>query len=153
MCGILRLRMKNKSSLLVFLQKLFILLFLISGPWFAKNIYLLIIEFLAIILGAWAIITMVKRSKFRVNPEPAQNARLLETGPYKYIRNPMYSAIILGFGALLLDYFTLLRFSIYILEAVVLLKKISVEEKLLPETFKGYSSYKSQTRRLIPFVY
>jgi protein-S-isoprenylcysteine O-methyltransferase Ste14 len=145
--------MKNKSSLLVFLQKLFILLFLISGPLAAKNIYLLIIELLAIALGAWAIITMVRKSKFRVDPEPAQSARLLDTGPYQYIRNPMYSALILGFGALLLDSFTLLRFTIFILEAVVILKKISVEETLLAEKFKGYEVYKSRTRRLIPFIY
>jgi protein-S-isoprenylcysteine O-methyltransferase Ste14 len=145
--------MKNKSSLLVFLQKLFILLFLISGPLVAKNMYLLIIELLAIALGAWAIITMVRKSKFRVDPEPAQNARLLDTGPYTYIRNPMYSALILGFGALVLDSFTWLRFTIFLLEAVVILKKISVEETLLPEKFRGYAAYKSRTRRLIPFVY
>jgi protein-S-isoprenylcysteine O-methyltransferase Ste14 len=145
--------MKNKSSLLVFLQKLFILLFLISGPLVAKNIYLLIIELIAIALGAWAILTMVRKSKFRVDPEPAQKAHLLDTGPYTYIRNPMYSAIILGFGVLVLDTFTLLRFSIYILEVVVLLKKISVEEQLLPQKFPGYAIYKSRTYRLIPFVY
>lgn len=145
--------MKNTSTLLVFLQKLFILLFLISGPLVAKNIYLLVIELLAIALGAWAIMTMVRKSKFRVDPEPSQNAHLLETGPYTYIRNPMYTAILLGFGALVLDSFTLLRFSIYILEAIVLLKKISVEEQLLPQKFPGYEDYKKRTRRLLPFLY
>ncbi|MCX6792302.1 MAG: isoprenylcysteine carboxylmethyltransferase family protein [Candidatus Gottesmanbacteria bacterium] len=145
--------MKNKSTLLVFLQKLFILLFLISGPLLAKNTYLLTIELFAIALGAWAIITMMRKSKFSDHPEPAQNARLLDTGPYRYIRNPMYSAILLGFGALLLDSFSLVRLSIYIVEAVILLKKISIEETLLPEKFKGYPAYKSRTRRLIPFLY
>ena len=145
--------MKNKSSLLVFLQKVFILLFLISGPLFAKNIYLLSIELFAIALGAWAIMTMVKKSKFRVDPEPHQSAHLLDSGPYKYIRNPMYTAIILGFGALVLDSFTLVRFTIYVVEAVILLKKISFEEKFLTEKFEGYAAYKSRTKRLIPFIY
>ncbi len=145
--------MKHTSSLLVFLQKLFILLFLISGPLVAKNIYLLILELFAIALGAWAILTMVRKSKFRVDPEPAHNAHLLETGPYKYIRNPMYTALILGFGALVLDSFTILRFTIFLLETIILFKKISVEETFLTAKFPGYAAYKSRTRRLIPFIY
>lgn len=124
--------MKNKPSLLVFLQKLFILLFLISGPLIAQNIYLLVIELFAIALGAWAILTMVRKSKFRVDPEPAYNAHLLDTGPYRYIRNPMYTALILGFGALVLDSFTWVRLTIFLLETVVLLKKISVEKPSSP---------------------
>lgn len=145
--------MKKTSSLLVFLQKLFILLFLISGPLVAKNIVLLIIELFAGVLITWAIITMVRKSKFRVDPEPAQNARMLDTGPYTYIRNPMYTAGLLFTGALVLDHFTILRFTIFILLTVVLLKKISVEEQLLPQKFSGYAAYKSRTRRLIPFIY
>jgi len=144
---------KNKSSLLVFFQKLFLLLFLITGPLFAKNIYLFVIELLAVALGAWAVILMTRKSKFRVNPKPAQNAHLLDTGPYKYIRNPMYSAIILGFGALILDSFSFVRFYIYILVIAIHLAKISIEEKLLTEKFTGYAAYKSRTKRLIPFIY
>lgn len=145
--------MKNKSNLLVFLQKLFILLFLISGPPVAKNIFLLIIELSALALISWAIIHMMRRSKLRVEPEPAQNARLLETGPYSYIRNPMYTAGILMTGALVLDHFTILRFTIFILLIVVLLKKISIEETVLAQKFPGYAEYKKRTRRLIPFIY
>ena len=145
--------MKNKTSLIVFFQKLFLLLFLLSGPLFAKNIYLLLVELSAIALGAWAVILMMRKSKFRVDPQPAQNAHLLDTGPYRYIRNPMYSAIILGFGAILADSFSLLRLVMYILVIAVHLAKISVEEKLLQELFKDYAAYKSRTKRLIPFIY
>jgi len=42
---------------------------------------------------------------------------------------------------------------IYILVIAVHLAKISIEEKLLPEKFKDYSSYKSRTKRLIPFIF
>ena len=65
----------------------------------------------------------------------------------------MYSAIILGFGAILADSFSLLRLVIYILVIAVHLVKISVEEKLLQEKFDDYASYKSRTKRLIPFIF
>jgi len=76
------------------LQLLFMVLFIFSGPWLAKNIWLLIIECLAIALGAWAVIHMIKKSKFGGSPVTAQDAHLLDSEPYKYIRNPMCSAIL-----------------------------------------------------------
>jgi protein-S-isoprenylcysteine O-methyltransferase Ste14 len=129
------------------------LLFLISGPLSLHTIYLFIVELCALALIVWAVILMVKKSKFSDQPGPAQNAHLLETGPYKYIRNPIYSGTLLAFGVLLLDHFTILQFTIFVLLTIVLLKKISIEEKLLTQKFKSYSDYKSRTRRLIPFLY
>ena len=128
-------------------------LLIATGPLFANNEILYLIEIACIALGIWAIVIMKRKSKFSGLPEPKQNAHLLETGPYKYIRNPMYSAVMLGFGALLLDFFTPFRLLIYILEIFVLLKKITIEEQLLQEKFKDYASYKSRTKRLIPFIY
>jgi protein-S-isoprenylcysteine O-methyltransferase Ste14 len=141
------------TNLLVFLQILFLFLFLISGSLIAKNFYLQIVELGALVLIVWAGSIMMKHSKIRVAPEPAQNARLLETGPYRYIRNPMYFSGLSFMGALILDHFTILRLTIAILITIVLLKKISIEEKLLTEKFKGYTAYKSRTKRLIPFIY
>lgn len=145
--------MKNQSTLLLYLQDFFMILFIIAGEWFAKNTVLLVIELAAITLGMWAIMHMLKYSKFRASPDPAKEARLLATGPYTYIRNPMYAAVILGFTALLVDSFSWLRLTIYVLEIVVLLKKIDFEETALAEKFPAYAAYKTRTRRLIPFVY
>jgi len=128
-------------------------LLIATGPVFANNEILYLIEVACIALGIWAIVIMKRKSKFSGLPEPKENAHLLETGPYHYIRNPMYSAVIVGFGSLLLDFFTPFRLLIYILEIIVLLKKISIEEKLLTEKFKDYPSYKSRTKKLIPFIY
>lgn len=142
-----------KSYLLVFFQLLFLFLFFATGPVFAGNLVLFVIEHAAIILGVWAIIHMKRKSKFNGLPQPAREAKLLSTGPYTYIRNPMYAAWLLVMGVLLIDLYTPLRLVIFILEIAVLLTKISVEEKLLSEKFKGYAVYKARTKRLIPFVY
>jgi protein-S-isoprenylcysteine O-methyltransferase Ste14 len=124
-----------------------------TGPLFTRNNYLLIPEFFAILFGCWAVILMSIKSKISPFPQPAENAWLLTTGPFTYIRNPMYAGVLLAMLVLLLDLFTPVRLLLFILETIVFLQKISIEEKLLTEKFKDYSSYKSRTRRLIPFIY
>jgi len=145
--------MKTDYSLIVFFQLLLITLFLFTGPVFANNIILLGIELCAIILGVWGVLHMWVKSKFRALPAPDDHAKLLATGPYKYIRNPMYTAIILAMALLVADNFTLTRLVLFLMETFVLLQKIGIEEKLLAKKFKAYAYYKAHTRRLIPFVY
>jgi protein-S-isoprenylcysteine O-methyltransferase Ste14 len=145
--------MKNTSHLLVFFQLVFIFLFLITVPPVTKNIYLLIIELFAIAFSAWAVILMTVKSKISPFPEPNKHASLLVTGPYRYIRNPMYSGLLLAMGALILDNFSPVRLILWILLTAVFSRKISIEEKLLPEKFKDFPAYKSRTKRLIPFIY
>jgi protein-S-isoprenylcysteine O-methyltransferase Ste14 len=83
----------------------------------------------------------------KVDPE------LVTTGPYRYIRHPIYSGIILGMIG------TALAISVYLLVAVVLLGayfvfSATVEERnmegFFPET---YAAYKASTKMLIPFVF
>ena len=145
--------MKTDFSLTVFFQLLFITLFLLTGPLFALHIPFLIIELFAMILGVWGMLHMWVKSKFRALPAPDDHAKLLATGPFKYIRNPMYAAIILAMALLVADNFTLTRLVLFLMETFVLLQKIGIEEKLLAKKFKAYAYYKAHTRRLIPFVY
>lgn len=145
--------MKITSFVLVFFQLLFLVLFFATGPVFARNLVLFVIEHAAIIFGVWAIIHMKRNSKFKALPQPAKQAKLLSTGPYTYIRNPLYTAWLLVMGVLLIDLFTPVRLLIYLLEIAVLLTKISVEEKLLSKKFKNYKAYKARTKRLIPYIY
>ncbi len=84
----------------------------------------------------------------------AENQRLVCTGPYRIVRNPIYSggliavigtAIIIGqMRGLLAILFVLLAF----------LKKIKVEEAMLRERFgPEYLDYQSRVKALIPFIY
>jgi protein-S-isoprenylcysteine O-methyltransferase Ste14 len=86
-------------------------------------------------------------------PSIVENHKLIQKGPYKHIRHPIYLGLILGlvgsfmigihFWGILLIYFGCLY--IY---------KIGVEEKLLDNKFpRHYSEYKKHTWALIPFVY
>ncbi len=61
-------------------------------------------------LGIWAVIVM-KIGNFNIVPDVKPNSILITESPYKYIRHPMYtSVIVVGFGMMLSAYssFTLL---------------------------------------------
>lgn len=110
-----------------------------------------VIVMCGISLGLWAL-SVMKKSKFQVIPDVRRNAKLVKTGPYKFIRHPMYAAIIVVcFGFLLTD-ISALRIIIYLLLIIDLFIKLSYEEVLLEKYFPEYKKYKKSTFRLIPFV-
>lgn len=95
----------------------------------------------------------MKKSKLRILPEPSADAVLITNGPYRFIRHPMYTAILLGCIGLLIDHFTFLRLIMMISLAIVLITKLLWEEKMLTETFEGYKNYMAHTYRLLPFIF
>ena len=84
-----------------------------------------------------------------------QDHRLVESGPYRYLRHPTYTGMLLGFygaGLALGNWIILLTF--IILPTLAILRRIKVEEEMLEEHFgKEYRDYKSRTKKLIPFVF
>lgn len=150
--SIMKISNQTKSLLLVGIQFLFIFL-LLGGSLFNK---LSVLSFTAIIisllLAFWAIITMQK-SKLRILPQPAADAVLITAGPYRLIRHPMYTAIVLGSTGLLITNFTLTRLAITIALTVVLIIKLFWEERMLSQKFDGYTNYMKHTARLLPFIF
>lgn len=148
----MKLSNRLKSLLLVSLQFLFIFL-LLSGSSFSNlsaSSYTLII--LSILLVFWAILAMQK-SKLRILPEPSPNATLITNGPYRFIRHPMYTAILLGSAGLLINQFTWLHLALVIALAIVLLIKLNWEEKMLSQKFDEYKEYMKHTKRIVPFIF
>lgn len=84
---------------------------------------------------------------------PKAGGILLEQGPYRLVRHPIYSGLIfMGFGWglwvhgwLTLGY-TLLLFTL-------LDCKSRREERWLEMSFPGYAGYRKRVRRFIPFLY
>lgn len=86
-------------------------------------------------------------------PCPKENATLIITGAYRFVRHPIYSGITLiafGWGMWLNSWLTvgyaLLLFAFFDI-------KSRHEERLLAEKFPEYDAYRKRVRRLIPFVY
>ncbi len=87
-------------------------------------------------------------------PYPKEQGTLIETGPYKLVRHPIYSGVILSvFGwAFLAHGWLTLGYAIVIL--VFLDIKSRREEQWLKEKFLGYEAYQKRViHKLIPFLY
>lgn len=86
-------------------------------------------------------------------PRPSEGMHLIEGGPYRYVRHPMYSGIIaftLGVGMAYANPVTMLSSVAF---TVFFMAKSGHEEDMLVEDVPGYRNYRSAVPwRLIPFV-
>ena len=142
----------TKSLLLVIVQLLSIAYLFFSGPLIPTDIIILLVFIAGVFLGVWALYAF-RGTRFSVLPEIPENAALVTAGPYRIIRHPIYTSILLITGALLINEPSPLRLIVFIVLLAVLLIKTQIEETYLDHHFKEYGNYKAQTQKLIPFLY
>jgi protein-S-isoprenylcysteine O-methyltransferase Ste14 len=81
-----------------------------------------------------------------------EEPELVTSGPYRYVRHPIYSGLLLAILG------TALATNLYLLIALVIagayfIYSATVEERLMTDTFPAqYGNYKAATKMLIPFV-
>jgi len=81
-----------------------------------------------------------------------QARSVVRSGPYRWLRHPLYVAEEIAVFGLLLQHFTPLAILIVVLHIAVQISRIHYEERLLAETFPEYHAL-SADWRLVPFVY
>jgi protein-S-isoprenylcysteine O-methyltransferase Ste14 len=119
---------------------------------FQLNLLALLLCAFGIILGAWAIWVM-RVSKIRILPIPHMEADLVTNGPYRSIRHPMYTAVLLFTSGLIVVNFYWINLLIWVGLCTVLIIKLNWEEKMLAEKFPQYVAYSEKSFKLIPFIY
>jgi protein-S-isoprenylcysteine O-methyltransferase Ste14 len=107
----------------------------------------------AVVLLAFAAISLLLARSTTVFPRPRKEATLAETGVYRRVRHPVYgSVLLLAVGWSLAE--SPLGLVPTVLLAVVFDLKARVEEAWLEERLPGYAGYRERTpRRFFPGVY
>ena len=144
--------MSSLSKLLVLLQ-FSCLTYLVFFTDLIGHGVLLIIQIIGFSLALWSVFVM-GIGRFNIQPEVKTEAKLITKGPCKVLRNPMYSGLILFFGASVFKNLDLIDLSVFVLLIIVLVYKIILEENFLKKRFgETYLLYKSKTFRLFPFLF
>jgi protein-S-isoprenylcysteine O-methyltransferase len=105
------------------------------------------------LLRWWSMATLGRL--FTVNVAIRADHRVVESGPYRYIRHPSYTAILLvHLGAALCLGNALSLFALLVPLTIGLLNRIRIEEDVLSSNFgESYREYMKRTKRLIPVIY
>ena len=141
-----------KSYVLVALQFAALIALAVTGPVIARQPLWLALELAGLALGAWAIVAQ-RFINFNITPDVKVEGFLVQSGPYRWIRHPMYASLILIGLALVANSFSWLRLGFLLFLVVDLVVKLSYEERLLTAHYPAYAAYAQQTKRLIPFIY
>jgi protein-S-isoprenylcysteine O-methyltransferase Ste14 len=119
------------------------------------NDVLLIIGFIlflcGLLLAVWARVYLGKNWGMPMSEK--QDPELVTSGPYRYIRHPIYTGFLLAIigSAISSSAFWLVLF---VFCAIYFIFSAFKEEQLMTRQFpKVYREYKSKTKMLIPFVY
>ncbi len=128
-----------------------------AWPAWASSYALLnsIVGSVAMLIGGMEFAAGVFRlgTNFTAVPYPKDEGTLIGTGPFRFVRHPMYSGMILialGWSFWVHDWLTI---GYTIILFVFFDIKARREEKWLMEKFPGYPAYQARVRKLIPFVY
>jgi protein-S-isoprenylcysteine O-methyltransferase len=92
---------------------------------------------------------------FTVDVAVAADQHVIDTGPYRFIRHPSYTGVLLAFLGLALCFGNAATlFMLVVPTTAVFLYRIRIEEAALQSGLgEPYKQYMQRTKRLLPFVY
>ena len=103
-------------------------------------------------LGGWTLLHN-RLGNFNVHPQPKAGGVLVTSGPYRWVRHPMYSTVLLAAAALACVSAQELAWGMWLALFGVLLAKAMVEEQGLREHYPQYAAYCRQCKRFVPGVF
>jgi protein-S-isoprenylcysteine O-methyltransferase Ste14 len=113
----------------------------------------LAIMLLGLGLRIWAVVTL--GASFRTTVETHDAQKVVRRGPYKLIRHPSYSGLLLmccGYGIAVQNWLSLAI--AVLLPLAALLYRIHIEEAAMVSSMgSDYSEYRKNTKKLLPWVW
>jgi protein-S-isoprenylcysteine O-methyltransferase Ste14 len=121
-----------------------------AGGWRAAGV---VVMWLGLVIRVWAVAALGRAFRTTVEVDPGQ--AVVSTGPYRWIRHPSYTGLLLivaGFGLALGNWLSAAACFVLPLPAIV--RRIRVEEAELTRVLGDeYRAYAANTARLIPRVW
>ncbi|DAC72917.1 MAG TPA: isoprenylcysteine carboxylmethyltransferase family protein [Thermoplasmata archaeon] len=151
---------KSQKIIQIFASIFFILLVILPGfdhryRWSNVPLYLVITGDIFVLLGFVIIFRVFKENSFASGIiETDRGQKVITTGPYRFVRHPMYTAglLLILFAPLALGSYWALLFAFLLFVIIVI--RLLYEEKFLMKNLLGYKEYCEKTRhRLIPFIW
>jgi protein-S-isoprenylcysteine O-methyltransferase Ste14 len=125
----------------------------ININFYVLNAIILVILLLGLVIRWYAIITLGRF--FTTNVAVQSGHRVVQEGPYRWVRHPSYSGgllCFLGLGLALANWLSVVLLLIPVV--AVYLYRMQIEEKALSESLgQEYVEYCQHTKRLIPGIY
>ncbi len=115
-----------------------------AGAWLLAGV--------AIALAGWTLMHN-RLGNFNIHPTPRVSGVLVTQGPYRWIRHPMYTSLLLGAGALASMSNPFAAWLAWSALAVVLFLKSRLEEQGLCEHYPGYAAYQLVSKRFVPWLF
>jgi protein-S-isoprenylcysteine O-methyltransferase Ste14 len=103
------------------------------------------------LLGAWSL-TSNRPGNFNIRPLPRAGGQLVQSGPYRWIRHPMYSAVMLCGLACVWANPLAWAWGAQLALMAVLASKAAVEERWMLVAHAGYADYRARTWRFVPGI-
>jgi protein-S-isoprenylcysteine O-methyltransferase Ste14 len=124
---------------------------LVRGAFFSSHPVAITAEVAAVALMVWARLTFGHRSlQAAANPSAGG---LVTTGPYRYIRHPIYTASCLfGWSGVLANW-SLINVLLGVLLIAGALARMLCEERLIIEVYPEYRDYARATKRMVPYIF
>ncbi len=124
-------------------------------PFFPRRELSVTAEMVATLLvlfgSAAAIITLLQLG--RSFSMMAEARRLVTSGPYRFVRHPLYLAEELAIIGLFMQFASLWSALVLALQIAFQLRRMHNEETVLAEIFPEYPAYRQRTARLVPGIY
>lgn len=137
---------------MVILQFTMLGLLVFTGPLIPGNWWAILLLMLGGFVGLWAIYT-IRLGNLSASPYVKVGGYMVAKGPYRFIRHPMYTGLILVSWALVAGHFTTYRLIFALILTTALVIKLNLEEEYLKKSFEPYTDYIRKTKKLIPFIW
>jgi protein-S-isoprenylcysteine O-methyltransferase Ste14 len=104
-----------------------------------------------IALGGWA--RRALGESFTPFPKPVDGATQVARGPYRFVRHPIYSGIVMSAAGWALAWNSIAGALLALSLLAFFDMKARREERWLESAYPGYAGYRRRTRKLVPFLY